>query len=143
MSRRYRTSHPNVRSTTHRRGWILNPSAAFLVIVTAHRHTRRTNSTNRRLKALSAIPSRTRGSHRRAAASSQHPPSRSCTSAVTTDNAQTSPSESTPMNRLRPFAFFPPVVPAGAAPVGRLDRLAVHPQGFGGRRDAGLDPDFL
>src|SRR5438270_148906 len=68
MSRRYRTNHPNVRSTTHRRGWTLNPSAAFRVIVTAHRHTRRTNSTNRLLKALSAITSRTRGSSRRPAA---------------------------------------------------------------------------
>src|SRR5438270_14094317 len=142
MSRRYRTNHPNVRSTTHRRGWTLNPSAAFRVIVTAHRHTRRTNSTNRLLKALSAITSRTRGRSRRAAPSSQHPPSRSCTSAVRTDSAQTRPSESTPMNRLRPLTFFPPVEPAGAAPVGRLDRLAVHPQRLGRRRVPGLGADL-
>src|SRR5258708_3805545 len=141
MSRRYRTNHPNVRSTTHRRGWILNPSAALVVVVTPHRQVRRTNSTNRLENPLSAITSRTRGRKRRAASSSQQPPSRSWTSAVSTDNAQISPSESTPMNRLRPLAFFPPVVPAWAAAVGRLDRLAVHPQRRRRRRGADRDPD--
>jgi hypothetical protein len=47
------------------------------------------------------------------------------------------------MNRLRPVVFFPPVPPVGSAPVGRLDRLAVHPQGLGGRRSPGLDADLL
>ncbi len=47
------------------------------------------------------------------------------------------------MNRLRPVVFFPPVPPVRPAPVGRLDRLAVDPQGSRGRRGTGLDPDFL
>src|SRR5690606_27037309 len=60
-----------------------------------------------------------------------------------TDNAQISPRESTPMNRLRPLTFFPPVVPLRAAAVGRLDGLSVHPQGFRTRRGTGLDAAVL
>ncbi len=114
-SRRYPTSQPNVRSTTHRRGCTRNPSAALAAIVTFHRHTRRTYSTNRRLNPLSAITSRTRGSQCRAAPSSHRPASRSWSFAGVTSRAHTSPSESTPTTRLRPTAFFPPVVPPGAA----------------------------
>ena len=46
------------------------------------------------------------------------------------------------MNRLRPFTFFPPVVPFRAAAVSRLDRLTVHPQRFGRWWGTGLDADF-
>src|SRR5262249_8164708 len=138
-----RTSQANVRSTTHRRGWTLNPSAAFLVIVTAQRQTVRTNSWKRLLKALSAITSRTRASRCRAAPTSHRPAARSWTEAGVTSGAEPRPGESPATNRLRPLVFFPPVEPLGAAPVGRLDRLAVHPQGRGRRRGAGLDPDLL
>lgn len=47
------------------------------------------------------------------------------------------------MNRLRPFTFFPPVEPLGAAAVGRLDALAVHAQGFRGWRSTRLDANLL
>src|SRR5215218_1553979 len=142
MRRRYRTNHANVRSTTQRRVWTLKPPLALAVIVTAQRHTLRTNSWNRLENPLSAITSRTRASRCRTPPSSQRPPSRSWTSAVSTDSAQTNPSQSTPMNRLRPLTFFPPVVPLRAAAVGRLDRLAVHPQCLWGRRGAGLDTNL-
>src|SRR5262249_10030908 len=143
MSRRYRTSQANVRSTTHRRGCTRKPSAALAVIVTAHRQTRRTNSWNRLLKPLSAMTSRTRGRYPRAAAKSPPPPSPSRTSAARPDTAHPRPRESAPMNRLRPPTFFPPVVPLGAAAVGGLDRLAVHPEGGGRGRGPGLQADVL
>ena len=41
-SRRYFTRQANVRSTTHRCGWIRNPSGVVCVVVTLHPHTRRT-----------------------------------------------------------------------------------------------------
>ena len=143
MSRRYRTNQANVRSTTHRRAWIWNPAAAFAVIVTFHRQAVRTNSWNRLLKPLSAITSRTRASRCRTPANNHRPPSRSWTSAVVTSKAHTSPSESTPTNRLRPFVFFPPVVPFRAAAMSRFDRLAIDPQGFRGRRGANFQSNFL
>jgi len=47
------------------------------------------------------------------------------------------------MNRLRPLTFFPPVEPFGAAAVGRLDRLAIHPQRLRLGRNTSLDADLL
>lgn len=93
----------------HRLGWTTNPAAVLAVIVTAHRQVPRPNSWHHLKKALSAITSRTRANRCRTPANSQHPPSRSCTSAVVTSNAHTNPSESTQRNRLRPLTvFFPP-----------------------------------
>src|SRR4051794_34583674 len=98
---------------------------------------------NFRLNPLSAITSRSRGRRWRNWLSSHRPPSRSCTSAVVTQSAQISPSESVRTNRLRPFTFFPPVVPAVAAGAGGLDRLAVDPSRCGLGRVSGLDPHVL
>src|SRR5262249_58197434 len=116
---------------------------AFGVLVAGQPQFRLTQWTNRRLKPAAAITSRTRASSPRTSASSQQPPSRSCTSAGSTSKAHTKPSESTATKRLRPLTFFPPVVALGAADVGRLDRLAVHPQRRRGRHGARLEPHFL
>jgi len=142
-SRLYRTSHPNVRSTTQRLGWIWNPFGALAVVVTRQLHARRTHATKRRLNPESAMTSRTRASSPRTGASSQHPPSRSCTQAGTTSNAHTIPSESTATNRLRPLVFFPRVVPLGSADMGRLHRLAIHTQRLGRRRRSSIQAHLL
>ena len=47
------------------------------------------------------------------------------------------------MNRLRPFTFFPPVVPAVAAGAGGLHRLAIDPPGGRLGRVSGLQPHVL
>src|SRR5262249_25963932 len=52
-------------------------------------------------------------------------PSKSCTFAGSTATAQTSPSVSTRMCRLRPLISFPRVEPLGPAGLGGLDALAV------------------
>jgi len=75
-SRLYRTSHPNVRSTTQRLGWIWNPFGALAVVVTRQLHARRTHATKRRLNPESAMTSRTRASSPRTGARSQHHPQR-------------------------------------------------------------------
>src|SRR5262245_7796783 len=104
---------------------------------------------NFRLNPLSAMTSRSRGSRPRTWLSSHRPPSRSCWSAVVTHNAQISPSESTRMNRLRPFTFlrpfylFSPVVPALTTDVGRLDRPAIDPPGRRLGQVPGLGADIL
>src|SRR5262245_28396256 len=142
ISLRYRTSQAKVRSTTQRLGCTTNPSPALAVVVTAQPQKRLTQSMKRLLKPESTMTSRSKGNNPRTLASSQRPPSRSCTDAATTITAQTRPSESVLTNRLRPLIFFPPVVPLGAAAVGRLDRLAVHPAGFRRGRGAGVEADL-
>lgn len=142
-SRRYRTNQANVRSTTQRRGWMRKPSAAFWVIVTAQPHTRRTKSTKRLLKPLSAITSRKRGNRSATVANRYRPPSRSWTLAGITSKAQIKPSESTITKRLRPLIFFSSVVTRRAAPVRDLNGLTIHASACGRRRSADLQADLL
>src|SRR5581483_6689223 len=61
-------------------------------------------------------------------------PSPSCTSAVVTTNASTSPVMSTSVCRLRPTIFFSRVVPSFSRVIRRLDGLAVQGGGTWFRR---------
>ena len=137
-------SHPNVRSTIHRFGFTTNPfcPGSFRTSIT----TTRANHTAQNWTAAYAESANTlasRGAARLARSITSRAPSQSWTEAGVTTNPQTSPRVSTTRCRFRPRTFFPPVVPPVPAPVGRLHRLAVHPQGLRGRRGPGLDPDIL
>src|SRR5581483_5765942 len=129
-SRRYRISHANVRSTTHRRGITTKPFAPLgrLSSSTAQPQNRRAHATSPAY-AESAHTSRSDGNRALPPRSSALAPARSLTSAAVTSTASSSPVLSTSTCRLRPATFFPPVVAAGAGQRGALDRLAVHRPG--------------
>src|SRR6185369_987888 len=81
--------------------------------------------------ALSAHTRASRGNPSPTRSKTSTAPSQSVGAAGRTASPQISPSVSTRRCRLRPDTFFPPVVPLGAARLGRLDALAVDHAGAG------------
>src|SRR5262249_39574154 len=81
---------------------------------------------------------RGRFTYRWNSASACLPPSESETDAGVTTTAHSKPSVSTTRWRLRPTVFFPPVVAARPALLGRLYRLTVEDGGRWPRRLAGF-----
>src|SRR3954447_16533662 len=129
-SRRYWDSHPNVRSSTHRRGITTNPVApgGRRLTSTAQPQNRFAQATSPAC-AESAHTSRSPGNRRLPPLSSALAPARSLTLAAVTRTASSRPVVSTSTCRLRPTTLFPPVVPPRAGQRGALDRLAVHHPG--------------
>lgn len=139
-SRRDRLSQPKVRSTIQRFFCSTNSPRGRVTISITHSQRMNAQLTTDRY-AVSAQMTFGNFTDSWNTSRASFAPSRSCTLAGVTTNAQTSPSESTTTCRLRPRSFFPRVVATGPALLGRLDGLAVEHRRRGLGRPARLLAD--
>lgn len=129
-SLRDRLSHPKVRSTIQRFFCNTNFPRGRVTISTTHSHRIHAQSTTD-LYAVSAQMTFGNFTNSWNASKASFAPSRSCTSAGVTTNAQTNPRVSVTICRLRPSVFFPRIVASWPALFGRLNGLAIQ-NGCGG-----------
>lgn len=124
-SRRERLSQPKVRSTIQRLGRISNRPVRRLISSTHHSQWYNAQRASAAYAPSAQITFGYR-TWRWNSVRTSRPPSRSYTQAGVTTGAQSSPSVSTTMCRLRPTSFVPRVVAAWPALFRTLDALGAH-----------------